>query len=218
MRKFRIIVDVLMFVCYVILMGYHIVAHEVHEILGVITFGLFIVHHILNIRWYKSIFKGKYNLYRVIQIIIDMLLLVSMIGIIVSSMMISSTVFSFLGLKTTQFGRSLHMISTAWGFVFMGVHLGMHLNVILYKVNKKMKDSTFEYVYYLIMVLFMLYGLYSFIDTEMWKDMFLVSKFKFFDYNQSPILFYLGEVCIIFLFAFGIYILLNLRKKKGMVK
>lgn len=104
MKRVRIIVDVLMFICYITLMGYHIVSDDAHEILGVITFGLFIIHHVLNIRWYKSIFKGKYNLYRVIQIIIDMLLLVSMIGIMASSMMISSTVFSFLGLKTTQFG------------------------------------------------------------------------------------------------------------------
>ena len=214
MKRVRIIVDVLMFICYITLMGYHIVTDGAHEILGVITFGLFIIHHILNIRWYKSIFKGKYNLYRVIQIIIDMLLLVSMIGIMASSMMISSTVFSFLGLKTTQFGRNLHLISTSWGFVLMGIHLGMHLNVILYKFNKKMKESTFEYVYYLIMILFMLYGLYAFVSTEMWKDMFLVNEFKFFDYNQSPILFYLGEVGIACLFAFVVYFALKLKKKK----
>lgn len=215
MKRVRIIVDVLMFICYITLMGYHIISDDAHEILGVITFGLFIIHHILNIRWYKSIFKGKLNLYRVIQIIIDMLLLVSMIGIMASSMMISSTVFSFLGLKTTQFGRNLHLISTSWGFVLMGIHLGMHLNVILYKFNKKMKESTFEYVYYLIMILFMLYGLYAFVSTEMWKDMFLVNEFKFFDYNQNPILFYLGEVVIACLFAFVVYFALKLRKKKS---
>ena len=78
-----------------------------------------------------------------------------------------------------------------------------------------MKESTFEYVYYLIMVLFMLYGLYAFVSTEMWKDMFLVNEFKFFDYNQSPILFYLGEVGIACLFAFAVYFVLKLRKKKG---
>lgn len=97
----------------------------------------------------------------------------------------------------------------------MGIHLGMHLNVILYKFNKKMKESTFEYVYYLIMILFMLYGLYAFVSTEMWKDMFLVNEFKFFDYNQSPILFYLGEVGIACLFAFVVYFALKLRKKKS---
>ena len=57
MKKFRIILDIIMTVLYIILMGYCITGNAVHEILGTITFVLFIIHNILNIKWYKSIFK-----------------------------------------------------------------------------------------------------------------------------------------------------------------
>lgn len=211
-KNLRIIVDIMMFILFIILMGYHITGNMLHEILGVFTFLFFILHHILNLKWYKTLFKGKHNFYRIFQIIIDMLLFISMIGIMVSSVMISSNVFSFLNIKTTMFGRNLHMLSTSWAFVLMAVHLGLHLNIILKRINNKMKNSSFEYVYYLIMLLFIGVGLYTFIKTELWKDMFLVNQFKFFDYNQSPILFYLGEFAIVCFISLITYFLLRLKR------
>lgn len=112
-KNLRIIIDIIMFILFIILMGYHITGNKTHEILGVITFVFFILHHIVNIKWYKTLFKGKYNFYRVFQIIIDAFLFVAMIGIIISSIIISSNVFSFLNIKTTMFARNLHMVSTS---------------------------------------------------------------------------------------------------------
>ena len=119
--------------------------------------------------------------------------------------------FAFLNIQTTEFGRALHLVSTSWCFVLMAIHLGMHLNVIMFKLNKKMKNSTFEYVYYLILILIILSGVYFFINSEIWKDMFLINEFKFFDYNQSPIIFYIGEVTIVCFISFMTYLLLRRR-------
>ena len=213
-KNMRIIIDIMMFILFIILMGYHITGNDLHEILGTMTFVFFILHHIVNIKWYKTIFKGKYSFYRLVQLIIDTLLFIAMIGIIASSIMISSNVFSFLNIQTTMFARNLHMVSTSWGLVLMAIHLGLHLNVILTKQSKKMKNNIFEYVYYLIIAIFMLFGLYTFIDTKLWKDMFLVSQFKFFDYDQNPYLFYLGELAIVCLISLLTYFLLKVSKIK----
>ena len=113
----------LLILIFVILMGHHITENLIHEILGTILFILFIVHHILNYRYYKTIFKGKYNFKRVFLLIIDLLLLISMIGMIISAINISSDVFTFLNIPTTIFGRQLHMLSTSWAFVIMSIHL-----------------------------------------------------------------------------------------------
>lgn len=212
-KHIRIIIDIIMFILFIILMGYHITGNALHELLGVITFIFFLLHHILNIRWYKTIFKGKYTSYRVFQIIINILLFISMIGIIVSSIIISSNIFSFLNLKTTMLARNIHMISTSWGFILMGIHLGLHLNIVLLKLNKKMKNSSFEYVYYLIIMLLILFGLYTFIETKLWQDMFLINQFKFFDYNQNPYLYYIGEITIICFVSLSTYLLLRLKNK-----
>ena len=212
-KKFRIMLDIIMTILFITLMGYYITGNKVHEILGTITFILFIIHNILNIKWYKSIFKGKHNFQRTFHIIINLLLLIAMIGMMISGIMISANVFSFLNIQTTMFGRKLHMISTSWGFVLMAIHVGLHLNSMMSKINKKMKNNTFEYVYYFMLVLLIGFGVYSFISVKAWEDMFLVNDFKFWDYNQSPIMFYLKYVGIIIGISFITYLILSLIRK-----
>lgn len=220
-KKFRIILDIVMTGLFIILMGYYITENVVHEILGVITFVLFILHNILNIKWYKSIFKGKHNFQRTFHIIINLLLFVAMIGMMVSGIMISADVFSFLNIPTTMFGRMLHMASTSWGFVLMATHVGLHITGMMNKMNSKMKNSTFEYVYYFILVILVGLGIYAFIDLKLWEDMFLVNHFKFFDYEQSSIVFYLKYVAVLSAISLVIYIIFSLirkvRNKEGLL-
>lgn len=213
MKSARKIIDILMTILFIVLMGYHITGNKLHEVFGVSAFLLFIIHNILNIRWYKNIFKGKYNFQRIFTLLVNISLLIAFICMMISGIMISSNVFAFLGIKTTMFGRNLHLVSTSWGFVLMSIHLGLHLNIILLKINKKMKSSTFEYIYYLILILLAVFGLYTFISSGIYKDMFLISEFKFFDYDQNPILFYLGIFSVLSLFSLVTYVLLIIIRK-----
>lgn len=210
-NKLKIIIDIIMTILFIILMGYYITESEVHEILGTITFVLFIIHHILNFKWYKSIVKGKHNFQRIFHIILNLLLFIAMIGMMISGIMISGHVFTFLNTPTTMFARNLHLISTAWGFVLMAVHVGMHISGIMSKLNKKMKNTMFEYVYYFIIILLMGFGLYSFISLKLWEDMFLLVHFKFYDYNQSSILFYLKCIGIMDFFGLAIYFIFKVK-------
>lgn len=99
----KIIIDILMYILFIILMGHHITDNLIHEILGTILFALFIIHHILNYKYYKTIFKGKYPKKRIATLIIDLLLLISMICMIISAINISSNVFSFLNIPSKIF-------------------------------------------------------------------------------------------------------------------
>lgn len=213
MKKVRIILDIIMTCLFIILMGYFFTENETHEILGTITFVLFIIHNIINIKWYKSIFKGKHNFQRTFHILINLLLFVAMLGMMVSGIIISADVFDFLNIKTTMFGRRLHMISTSWGFVLMSMHVGLHITSIMNKLNEKMKKSTFEYAYYFILLLLIIVGIYSFMSLKLWEEMFLLIHFKFFDFEQSKILFYLKYVAVLITIALVIYIFLSIIKK-----
>lgn len=214
MKKIKIVIDMLMYFIFVILMGHHITENLIHEILGTILFILFIVHHILNYKYYKTIFKGKYNFKRVFLLIIDLLLLISMIGMMISAINISSDVFTFLNIPTTIFGRQLHMVSTSHAFVIMSIHLGLHLGVFINKLNKKMKNSVLEYVYYLILILIVIYGVYSFKKLNFISDMFLLNAFKFYDFNESPIIFYLHVISSSLFIGLTIYFINNLKLKR----
>ena len=76
-----------------------------------------------------------------------------------------------------------------------------------------MKNSTFEYVYYFILVILVGVGIYSFVNLRLWEDMFLVNHFKFFDYEQSPIMFYLKCMTILIAIALIIYSIFALVRK-----
>ena len=214
MKNIKMIIDILMYILFIILMGHHITENFIHEILGTILFILFIVHHILNIRYFKTILKGKYTFRRSIVLIVDILLFISMIGIIISAINISSNVFSFLNISTKIWGRRLHMLSTSWGFIFMSIHVGLHLNIIIGKLNRKMKNGIFEYLYYFILILLVIYGVYSFIKLNFISDMFLLNTFKYYDYNESPIVFYLHVTSSSILIGFIIYFISNIKRKK----
>ena len=132
-----------------------------------------------------------------------------MVGMMVSGIMISADVFAFLDIPTTMFGRRLHMLSTSWGFVLMAIHVGLHITALMQKLNSKMKNSTFEFILVLLVGL----GIYSFVNLRVGEDMFLVNDFKFFDYEQSPLLFYLKYVAVLIAIALVIYVIFSLIRK-----
>lgn len=212
MKKFRILLDCIMTILFIILMGYYITGNNVHEILGTIVFLLFIIHNILNIKWYKTIFKGKHNFQRTFHIVINLLLFIDMIGMMISGIMISTSVFKFLNIPTTMFGRKLHMVSTSWGFVLMAIHVGMHITSIINKINSKMKNNIFEYIYYLVIAIIVGSGMYLFTALKIYEDMFLINDFKYFDYNQNPIMYFLKYIIILISITILVYGIKRIRK------
>ena len=136
-----------------------------------------------------------------------------MIGMMVSGIMISAKVFGFLNIQTTMFARRLHMVSTSWGFVLMSIHVGLHIAGMMNKLNNKMKNNTFEYAYYFVLILMIEIGVYSFISNKVYEDMFLLKDFKFYNYEQNPIIFYLKYFMTLVCIALVIYFIFKLISK-----
>lgn len=77
--KIKMGIDFLMTVLLLCLMAYQITGQEFHEWFGAGMLVLFLLHTILNIRWYGSLFKGKYTLLRTMQTLINISVLISML-------------------------------------------------------------------------------------------------------------------------------------------
>ena len=135
----KITVDILMTATLLLLMSYSLVygsnptvGEAVHEWLGTGMFALVVLHHILNRKWSGSVLKGKYTPYRIVQTTLAVLVLLAMCGSMVSGILLSRTVFSFLGIRGGQaVAQTLHMLSAYWGFVFLSLHLGLHWSGII---------------------------------------------------------------------------------------
>ena len=93
--KLRMWADLAMTVLLLCQMAWLLIGETTHEWTGTAMFLLFIVHHVLNRRWYGGLFKGKHGPARLLQITVDILLLAAMAGLIISGVMLSRTVFAF---------------------------------------------------------------------------------------------------------------------------
>ena len=191
-NNIKILIDILMYIGLIILTGYHITNNLVHEITGTTVFILFVAHNALNFKWYKTIFKGKHDLKRNIHICINLLLLISMILTIISGILMSKSIYTFINIKgTAEIARKTHLIANAWVIVLVSIHLGLHLTPIISKLGEKIKKSDFEYGAYVLISIFIIAGIYFFISEGIWKDMFGITSFKNFNYEESMVVFYL---------------------------
>ena len=64
----KLAVDVFMTLALLFLMGYQFWGEAPHEWVSAGMFLLFVAHHLLNGRWHKTLFKGKYSALRTVSI------------------------------------------------------------------------------------------------------------------------------------------------------
>ncbi len=214
----KLIVDIMMTLALLFLMGYQFWGDVAHEWAGAGMFLLFIVHHILNGRWYRSMFRGKYTSFRISQLIVDLLLFLAMLGLMVSGIMLSNHVFDFLGIhRGMSFARLLHMAASHWGFVLMALHLGLHWNIMLGMMRKAAKIRGDSRARSTVLTAagagIAAYGLYVFIDRDMLTYMLLRSQFAFLDFSEPIQLFYADYLAMMGLFIFAAHIISKLLRK-----
>ena len=220
----RVSVDIAMTVLLILLMSYSLVGEAAHEWLGVAMFMLFVLHHVLNRSWYRSIFKEGYTPYRITQTIFVILVFITMCGSMISGVILSRTVFSFLRIRGGQAAaRTVHMLCAYWGFVFMSLHLGLHWSVMLHMVGRlyKKKSPVRSWIVRIIGWLIAVYGVYAFWKRDIIDYMLMRYHFVFFDSRESLILYWLDYIAIMSLFVcagyYLAYVVRNIRTK-GIVK
>lgn len=212
----KITIDIAMTAVLLLLMTFELIGAAAHEWLGIGMFALFVVHHILNGKWSKGIFKGKYTPFRVIQTALVFLVLLSMLGSMISGIILSRHALAFLPINGGQaFARTLHMLSAYWGFVLMSIHLGMHWSMMLNMAKRVFKkpSAVRKWVLRLIALGISGYGVYVFIKRDIGGYMILKNQFAFFDFDEPLIFFILDYISAMCLFAaFGHYLSLIVRR------
>jgi hypothetical protein len=227
--------------------NYFFPADIVHEILGVALLLLWAVHIALNRRWYGAIFRGSYNPYRVMQTVINCGILICAIFLMISGIILSNHIFTFLGIeKGLGFARIAHLLASHWYFLFMSMHIGLHVSMIANKMCHKERTACHpelnachpelvsgspgkempkqvrhnrlrKILLFSILALACLYGIYAFIIRGVWKYLILQQQFFFFDLERGYILFAIDYISIIILFAaISHFVAAILKKNKGL--
>ena len=181
---------------------------------GTTIFVLFIIHNAFNFKWYMTLFKGKHDLRRNFHILINALLLVAMILTIISGVMMSRSLYTFVNFGKAALARRMHLIANSWTLVLVSIHLGMHLTPMTSKIRTKLQASRIKYAVYVILVLFVILGIYLFIKAGFFQDMFGITSFKFMDTEENPVVFYLKQLDISLTIALVTHWLWNVKSAR----
>ena len=206
-------IDILLTVLLLFLMAYQVTGEVLHEWLGIAMTVLLILHHILNRKWYSSLFKGKYNAYRALTVCINTLLLAAIALTAFCGMSMSGyAVPFFYGMASVSFARRFHLAMSHWSFVLMGLHLGLHIPAMLSKWKPSNKARVILSV---IFTCISGYGLHIFLRSGMTDYMFFRNAFAFLDYDKAKWLVILENLLMLIFWAFIGTQLANLCRSKA---
>lgn len=188
-QKIKICVDLLMTALLLSLMAYQIIGQELHEWFGAGMLVLFLLHNVLNMKWYRHLFKGKYTPVRIVQTIVNLGVLSAMLCLGYSGIVLSRHVFSFIQGGPMATARTMHLAASYWGFVMMSLHAGLHWGIIMGMTRKfkKKKSQISVWISRLAALAIAGYGLFCFISADIPSYMLLKNHFVFFDFEQSAV-------------------------------
>lgn len=188
-----------MTVMLMMLMSTQVIEGIHHEFCGISMFVLFVIHQVLNHNWYASLLKGRYNLNRALMTVINLALLVSFMLTVFSGIIMSESLPELNIDALASFARLAHLSCSYLSFVLMGMHLGLHWGMIASRIK-----STWPA---LIAILFSLYGLYVFIESDIMSYITLTNQFAFIDYDKNTCLVFLDNLAMLsFWTSIGYYV------------
>lgn len=208
--KIKWLTDLLMTILLLCLMAYQVTGDALHEWIGVATLIIFILHNVLNIRWYAALFKGRYTVLRTFRTVVNLGVLASILCLGFSGIVMSRYVFASLPINGPMAtARIMHLAASYWGFVLMSVHLGLHwgmaIGAIKSTMNRKKSPSYVRWSSRLLALLVAGYGLYCFSKNNILSYMFLKNQFVFFDFEQPAYLVFAEYVAMMSFFVFAAY-------------
>lgn len=205
-QKIRMIADAAMMILLPFLMAYSLMGEAVHEGMGIVMAFLFLLHHVLNIRWYQNLTRGRWPALRIWGTVINGLLMVVMIALPVSGIMMARHIFHFPAISSgISIARQIHLLASHWGFLLMGLHLGLHWNAMMGMIKraanvgppKKLCGTVLK----ILALLLSLYGVYAFVQLRYDAYLFLQDQFVFFDFSKPLLLSLAERVSVLCLFA-----------------
>ena len=191
------IVDVVLTVLLLLLMAFQVTGDVLHEWLGMAMTATLVLHHILNRKWYKSVFKGKYTPYRIAITAVNTLLLVSIALTALSGMSMSGHAVPFMyGLINVMTARELHLAMSYWSFILMGIHIGLHMKVMTAKLPDKGKI-----VFKSVLTGVSGAGLWLFLKSGIVNYITFSTHFAFLDYTAAKWIIILQNFAMLLFFV-----------------
>lgn len=165
----KLVLDLILLILMILLYQKNIISMSFHEIGGLVLFALFIIHLLFNGKWIKSITKRLFDksvpIKTRISYILNVLLVICWSLVIISGIFISKVVFHF---SISGPWKIVHFSCAAFALILIGIHIGLHWNLIYNSCKKPLKLlDNFKKPIGIICILFVLIsGIYSIQTTN----------------------------------------------------
>lgn len=170
----KLILDFAMTVLMIFLMDYFVTGLLWHEIIGVVVLVLIVKHNLVNLNWYRGILKSKNTLPVLVKIrlLVTILLTISSVVLGISSIVISQYLFAFLNFIPGEIWIYLHRVSAYTELILIGIHIGLHGEMILRAFRKMFhieQDSKVRTFFIRsIALLFAIFGIRSSVELNLY--------------------------------------------------
>ena len=196
----KLLVDVLLIVSLLLAIANKLTENRMHELIGITMLALLVIHNALNLKWYGTIMKSGYTTRRMFDLTVNTLMIITTTTLIVSSIVISKSVFSFHGIETDLTLRQIHTTAAYWLLVLMSVHVGVHWTGFSASLRKGIPVISrvrlpFAFKLWLSMMA-VFYGMLAAFERDIFSKLFMIYAFDFWDFDQSVAQFFLNNLAI----------------------
>jgi len=205
----RLLLDAAMSALMILLMAYQVMGDAAHEIAGTAVGVLFLAHAWLNRRWFATFYKGAFTPLRALQNTMIVLVLLDTLVVMVTGVIISGTVFSFLNISAgIALARTLHLCSSYWALVLMSAHVGVHWSAVMGMARSVFglprRSGLAAWGFRALAAAVAVRGAWAFHHLQVWPFLTLQNQFAFFD-DAPDWLVLLNWTCVMGLFVFVSY-------------
>jgi hypothetical protein len=123
-------------------MAYYLTDNLVHEIIGGTMLVVVIGHNVLHRRWYAAIPRTARNARSRLNLVVTLMLLAAMLTLLVTSVLISNTLFAFLSLEANFGARQVHVFAAYLVLIVVAIHLGFRWPTIMNAARQRFRLTT----------------------------------------------------------------------------
>lgn len=127
----RMVVAALLPLLFLLVMSFHYIPKLMHEVIGLLWLVAVIVHIWQNRGWFKTLGKGRWNVFRGVNALVDLSMLVVLLVTLMAGTGISNFIFKEITPMYIQRSIMVHQLHVSLPYamlIMMGVHWGLHLS------------------------------------------------------------------------------------------
>ncbi|BDT66668.1 hypothetical protein os1_08310 [Comamonadaceae bacterium OS-1] len=187
-------------------LAYYWLENAAHEWIGTGIFGLVIAHNVFNRRWWGGLTTPRRTAHGLLDRALTVGLLALVLALLLSSLMISQTVFGFLQWGGGVSARQVHSWAAYGVVVCVAVHLGFRWQRVMATARSALRlegESTARAgVLRVVAAAIAAYGFKSSFVMEVGTKLALQTSLEWWDFGASVAGFFLHWVSIVGLYVF----------------